>query len=384
MTGTPLHSLERLHDEAVAGTGLDDFGSEDYSEALQVLHRSYQEEAGLTRAGAERVNTQLRVALESRLLLADGRRQHPATTRASVSRPVFVVGLPRTGTTALHRLLCVDPRHQGLEYWLAEAPQPRPPRQEWPDHPGYQRMERFLAAQHDANPEMKGVHYVAPQIVEECWRAERISFRSFAFQNAAHLPTYGAWLADRDMSPAYRVHRDVLRLVGLHDQDRRWVLKSPSHLFSIDDLLATYPDALIVQTHRHPRTVVASVSSLITRACQGTSTVFTPDVVGQDSLALWAKGARDAMEARSRHGADHFVDVFYDDFVTDAVAVVESIYERLGEPMDAALRDSVRASHDESKVSERRPNHRYRLEDFGLSAGDVDAAFSEYIGRHFN
>jgi hypothetical protein len=300
------------------------------------------------------------VVLATRLRLLEGRRRHREAAYASIRRPVFVTGLPRTGTTALHRLLCVDPRHQGLEHWLTEAPQPRPARDAWTSNPGYQRMARFLAAHHEANPGMKGVHFMAPDMVEECWRAERLSFRSIAFQNTAHLPTYGAWLAGQDMAPAYRAHREMLQLVGLHDQDRRWVLKSPSHLFGIDALLAIYPDALVVQTHRHPRTIVASVSSLNSHASHGTSTVFGPDVVGRDCLDLWARGAAVGLAARRRHDPEHFVDVSYEDFVADAPAVMESIYERLGEPMDATTRAAVRASHEESKVSDRRPVPRPR------------------------
>lgn len=384
MIETPVETVERLHMEAAGRTGLVDFGADDHREAMAVLVDSYARDAGLTETGAARVDAELRSILGIRLRLVQARHEYADAAKVEIRRPVFVTGLPRTGTTALHRLLCVDPLHQGLEHWLTERPQPRPPREEWADNPGYQRLERMLDAHHAANPDMKGLHFMSPDAVEECWRAERLSMRSIAFQNSAHLPSYASWLAQQDMAPSYRAHHEMLQLIGLNDQDRRWVLKSPSHIFGIDALLETYPDALIVQTHRHPRTIVASVSSLNSRSSVGTSTVFTPDVVGRDCLEMWSRGARQAMEARSRHAPEHFLDVAYEDFVTDAVGVVGSIYERLGVPFEGPTRDAVRTSHEESKNSDRRPAHRYSLEEFGLTARDVDEAFEDYLQAHFS
>lgn len=374
-----LKTVEQLHEEAIQRTGLADFGAPDHHrEAMAVLVDSYARDAGLTEAGVAQINAELRSILAIRLRVVDGCRQHAARSVA-IERPVFVTGLPRTGTTALHRLLCVDPRNQGLEYWLTERPQPRPPRDQWPDNPGYQRLARLLEQHHAANPDLQGLHFMSADSVEECWRAERTSMRSIAFQNSAHLPTYADWLARQDLTPAYAAHHAMLQLIGVNDQDRRWVLKSPSHLFGIDALLATYPDALIVWTHRHPRTIVASVSSLNYRTTRGISTVFTPEVVGRDCLDLWSRGAREAMDSRSRHDPEHFLDVAYEDFVADAVGVVDTIYARLGAPMGASNRAAVRDSHEASKTNDRRPAHRYSLAEFGLTEAEVDAAFADYL-----
>lgn len=371
-----IGSLEELHAEATRATGLDDFGDPGYREGLQILLDSYQHDAGLTAAGVERIHAMLVTVLETRLRLAQARRDWPMATNVAIRRPIFVTGLPRTGTTALHRLLCLDPRSQGLEHWLTEAPQPRPPQETWAANAEHRRTAEEIGARNAEDPAMKGIHFMSADLVEECWRAERLSLRSIAFQNTAHLSTYAAWLAQQDMGPAYTVHRQMLQVIGLNDPDRHWVLKSPSHLFGLDALMATYPDALVIQTHRDPRTVIASVCSLNHHASVGTSTAFTPPVIGRDLLDLWARGAATFAEARRRYDPAQFVDVAYEDFVADAPAVVAGIHDQFGLPFADEVSAAVAASHEASKSSERRPVHSYALADFGLTDADVDEAFA--------
>lgn len=375
---THLGTLEALHEEAARSVGLLDFGDTAYRIPMQHLLNSYDKDADLTPVGVERTRDMLVTVLKVRLQLQEAHRQWPEARATEIRRPIFVTGLPRTGTTALHRLLCLDPGSQGMEYWLTEAPQPRPPQESWADNPDYQAIAAPMVARRAANPQMNGIHFISPDTVEECWRAKRLSMLSIDFQNIAHLSSYSTWLADQDCRPAYEAHRDMLQVIGLHEQDRRWVLKSPSHLFGLEALMATYPDALVVQTHRDPRTVVASVSSLIQHAVVGTSNTLTAEAVGRDQLDMWSSGARRFAEARQRYDPAQFVDVAYDDFVSDAPGVVAAIYQAFGIPLGEEVRATVAASHEESKTSDRRPDHTYRLSDFGLTEGDVDKAFDGY------
>lgn len=380
---TTLGTLAELHQDASTSTGLDDFGDPAYRGPMQVLIDSHNQDAGLTEAGVRRTRAMLTTVLKVRLQLEQAYKRWPEASDLAIKRPIFVTGLPRTGTTALHRLLCLDADHQGLEQWLTESPQPRPPKSEWAANPDYQRTQREIDARHEANPGMEGVHFMSPDMVEECWRAERLSMRSIAFQNIAHLPTYSDWLSTQDMGPAYDAHQAMLRIIGLNDADRRWVLKSPSHLFGLDALMATYPDALVIQTHRDPRTIVASVSSLNRQASAGTSTAYTPEQIGSDCLDMWARGAETFREARQRYDASQFVDVHYEDFVQDGVGVVEKIYESFGLPLSDETHAVIEASHLESKVGERRPTHRYQLSDFGLDEDQVAGRFTNYIGEFY-
>ncbi len=254
----------------------------------------------------------------------------------------FVTGLPRTGTTALHRLLTADPAHQGLELWLTLAPQPRPPRETWAADPVFAQIQKAYSEHHDEHPEFLGVHYIAADQVEECWQLLRQSMRSVSFECLAHLPSYSGWLAGQDWTGAYRRHKRNLQLIGLHDAGRRWVLKNPSHLFALDALLAVYPDALIIQTHRDPRVAIASACSLAAHATDGWSERFTGATIGADQLELWARGLELFTAERARHDPASFCDVRYEDFVADPVATVESVYERFGLELSGAAADAMR------------------------------------------
>jgi hypothetical protein len=374
-------TVEDLHTSASRITGLDDFGADDYREGLQVLLASYARESALTPLGRKVMRSFLRGALVARLLSEATWQRHPEHAQVRVERPVFVTGLPRTGTTALHRLLTADPAHQGLELWLTEAPQPRPPRETWDDNPIFAAIQDAYREHHLAHPEFMGVHYMSADQVEECWQLLRQSMMSISFECLAHVPAYSQWLQEQDWTGAYRRHRRNLQLIGLPDADRRWVLKNPSHLFALNALLAVYPDALVVQTHRSPGVAIASVCSLNAQASQGWSEVFYGEAVGRAQLDLWARGLDRFMADRTRYDPEHFIDVDYDDFVADPMRTVEEIYARLGSPISMQARTAMAALHGESTAGARRPAHRYQLADFGLTPDQVDNRFAEYLAR---
>jgi Sulfotransferase family len=378
-------TVDDLHASASRVTGLADFGPDDYTDGLEVLLESYARDAGLTPLGAKATRALLRGALVARLLSEAGWQSHPEWATVPVERPVFVTGLPRTGTTALHRLLVADPAHQGLELWLAEAPQPRPPRAAWAQNPVFQHIAAAYARHHVQHPEFMGVHYIAADQVEECWQLLRQSMRSVSFECLAHLPGYSAWLRDQDWTGAYRRHRRNLQLIGLNDAGRRWVLKNPSHLFALDALLATYPDALVIQTHRAPRVAIASVCSLAAQACDGWSETFRGAVIGRDQLELWASGLERFLAERARHHAARFCDVRYEDFAADPFGTVEAVYAHFGLPLSGAAADAmrslIRADALGSGGQAPWPAHRYALADFGLTGAEVDERFAVIPGH---
>jgi hypothetical protein len=368
-------TVEDLHASASRITGLDDFGDDDYVDGLEVLLDSYAKEARLTPFGNKITRAFLRGALTARLLSEAAWRAHPGDADVRIERPIFVTGLPRTGTTALHRLLAADPAHQGLEVWLTEMPQPRPPRETWADDPIFQAIQSGYEQHHIDNPEFMGVHYMSADMVEECWQLLRQSMRSLSFECLAHIPTYSAWLDAQDWTPAYARHKRNLQLIGLPDADRRWVLKNPSHLFALDALMEIYPDALVIQTHRPPRTAMASMCSLAAHATAGWSEVFTGPVIGQDQLRLWSRGLERFRAERAKHDPAQFFDVDYEDFVRDPLATVESVYAHFGLPFGEDARAAMTRLRDESSSGAAKPAHRYALADFGLTAEEIDAHF---------
>ncbi|TDD80884.1 sulfotransferase [Actinomadura darangshiensis] len=371
-------TVEDLHASASKITGMDGFGGDEYLDGLKVLLESLTEDAGLTPFGNKAQRALLRGSLAARQFSEAEWKRHPEHAGVPVERPIFVTGLPRTGTTALHRLLTADPSHQGLDLWLAEVPQPRPPRETWPDNPVFQAIDAGYRRHHVENPEFMGVHYISADSVEECWQLLRQSMLSISFECLAHLPAYSSWLAEQNWADAYRRHRQNLQLIGLNDAGRRWVLKNPSHLFALDALLEVYPDALIVQTHRAPRTAMASMCSLAAHATAGWSDVFTGPTIGHDQLGLWSRGLDLFRAERARRDPAQFADVHYDDFVRDPIGTVEGVYGRFGLPFTAEARTAMTRLHDESSTGAAKPAHRYSLEDFGLTAAQVDDRFADY------
>jgi Sulfotransferase family len=373
-----IGTADDLHAWATGVTGLTDFGADGYRDGLAVLLESYARDAGLTPAGVKAHRGFLRGALVARLLSEAAWARHPEYAGVGIERPVFVTGLPRTGTTALHRMLTADPAHQGLEMWLAEVPQPRPPRETWAADPVFRRIQAGCERHHIAHPEFMGVHYLAADQVEECWQLLRQSMRSVSYECLAHLPAYSAWLAGQDWTAAYRRHRRNLQLIGLPDRGRRWVLKNPSHLFAIDALLRVYPDALVIQTHRAPRIAIASVCSLTAQASAGWSTVFRGEVIGQDQLELWARGLDHFLAVRAARDPAQFCDVDYQEFTADPVGTVAAVYAHFGLTLSATALDAMRALPGPGTAAGAGQPHRYALSDFGLTGDQVDARFAGY------
>jgi Sulfotransferase family len=378
MTGADrvhVGTVEDLHESATRLTGLSDFGPDDYSDGLAVILESYARDADLTPLGSKVARVGLRAALGARLLAEAAWRASPEYATVPVDRPIFVTGLPRSGTTALHRLLTADPGHQGLELWLAEMPQPRPPRDTWAANPVFQAIQAGYERHHVEHPEFMGVHYIAADTVEECWQLLRQTLRSVSYECLAHLPTYSAWLQSQEWTGPFRRHKRNLQMIGLNEPGKRWVLKNPSHLFSLDAIMAVYPDALVIQTHRAPRTVIGSMCSLAAHATDGFSNTFRGAVIGTGQLELWARGLEEFTAARAQYDPIQFLDVDYAEFTADPVGTVESVYARFGLEYSEAAAAAVRALHAEAAHGDARPSHRYSLADFGLTGEQVDERF---------
>ncbi|HEU0191870.1 MAG TPA: sulfotransferase [Mycobacterium sp.] len=374
---TDVGTVDDLHASATKLVGLDDFGADDdnYREALGVLLDSYRGEAGLTELGSKMNRFFLRGALVARLLAQAGFTAHPEYADMPIEKPIFVTGLPRTGTTALHRLLGADPAHQGLQMWLAEFPQPRPPRETWDTNPIFQQMQAQFTRHHDENPGYTGLHFMTADGLEECWQLLRQSLHSVSYETLAHLPSYAQWLSRQDWTPSYRRHRKNLQLIGLNDPGKRWVLKNPSHLFALDAIMATYPDALIVVCHRPAETIMASMCSLAQHTTAGWSNSFVGAQIGEDQLETWSRGLRLFDAERTKYDPAQFCDVDYTDFVADPVATAAGIYRHFGLPLSDAAHQAMVADHAASQTGPRAPQHSYSLSDYGLTADRVREVF---------
>jgi hypothetical protein len=375
---TDVGTVDDLHASATKACGLDDFGVDDdnYREALGVLLESFRRDADLTELGSKMNRFFVRNALVARLVSEAAFKQYPEHVDVPIERPIFVTGLPRTGTTVIHRLLTADPRHQGLELWLAEFPQPRPPRETWSQNPVFAQLDAQFAKAHAEDPDYTGLHYMTADEVEECWQLLRQSLHSVSYETLAHLPTYAQWLARQDWTKSYLRHRKNLQLIGLNDPEKRWVLKNPSHLFALDALMQTYPDALVVQCHRPAETIMASMCSLAQHTTAGWSNSFTGAQIGADALETWSRGLKRFNDIRADHDPAQFCDVDYFEFVKDPVSAVEGIYEHFGIGFTDEARTAITDSHAQSQKGPRAPKHTYSLSDYGLTDEQVKERFA--------
>jgi hypothetical protein len=270
-------------------------------------------------------------------------------------------------------LLCGDPRHQGLELWLAEFPQPRPPRETWPQNPVFAQLDARFKKAHEENPDYTGLHYMTADEVEECWQLLRQSVHSVSYETLAHVPTYAQ--ARQDWAPPYQRHRRNLQLIGLNDPEKRWVLKNPSHLFALDALFATYPDALVIQCHRPAETIMASMCSLAQHTTQGWSNTFVGPTIGADELDTWARGLERFNAVRATQNLAQFCDIDYFELIADPIGTVESIYSHFGIELSDDARASIERTDEESKQGPRAPKHTYSLADYGLTEQQVKDRF---------
>ena len=368
---------EELHAAARKATGLEDFGDDDYLEGLRVLLRALDEESCLNPIGEAVMRGMITDALASRLFSERGWALQPAYSGTPIERPLVVIGLPRTGTTALHHLLSQDPALQGLERWLSRTPKSRPRREEWGDDPQFRACDALMKQLYERSPEMKSIHFMAADLVDECWYLLAQSFSHGSWEANTHVPSYSRWYAEHDARPDYRRHRRNLQLIGHREPERRWLLKDSTHLHHLDAFLDIYPDALIVQTHRDPVKSIASVCSLCWSARRPLNEKSEPEAFGRDTLALWERSTFHTMEVRQGRDPSQFFDLSFEAFTADPVAAIRDIYEHFGL---ALSRDAEERMRRFRKMNPPRKHgvHDYSLGDWGLRANEIAERFHPY------
>lgn len=375
-------SEESLHERARRAVGFDDFGAPWYREGLRVLLDAYDRESRLSPFGRMMVDQQLVGILKNRLVAQKAWRENPAILAQGIHRPIFILGLPRTGTTALHHLLGQDPGIQVLEYWLAASPIPRPPRSEWERDPRFKQAVRDLKTMYFLDPSLRAMHLMTADGPEECRHLLQQAFTDDTFDCNATIPSYSAWYAQHDMREAYERHRDLLKLIGSPTPERRWVLKYPAHMRKLRTIFQVYPDACIVQTHRDPARVVPSLCSVVA----GWRAIYEDDpdprAVAEWQIELWAAGMEHALEVRRERDASQFFDLHFREVVADPVGAIERLYKHFGVEMTDEAAQAMRRWHADNPQG-KHGEHRYTAADFGLTERAITDRYAAYI-EYFN
>jgi hypothetical protein len=370
---------QTLLKRASRATGLDDFGDDDFRPALRRLTRSLEEDARLTLFGSYFARRQLLEHLQHRLRILDYRKRNPEVAEERIVRPIFITGLPRTGTTLLHGLLSEDPAHRSPRSWEVDDPCPPARADTYHTDSRIERTEKRFQRLHQLAPDFQAIHPIGSLMPQECIVLTAGEFMSLRFEMCFDVSGYQRWLVDQDMAPAYRFHRMFLQHMQSGMATNRWVLKSPGHLGPLDALFDQYPDAVVVQTHRDPIRIVPSVASLEYAMRQVASDDLRPAQLGRQMLWLWSSMLEQGMESRRRHPEreSQMIDLHMSEIVADPVGCVRRIYDRFDLGFTPALEARMKsfvAAHprDEHGV------HQYSLESFGLDASEIRQKFKGY------
>ena len=374
-----------LIDQARQWAGSDDFGTdldenETWRDGLGRLCDGFVADARLNDLGVEIAALDVVRALKNRLQIVDWRKSHPEIAEQKIERPIFIVGQPRTGTTILFDLLAQDPSLRPPLTWEVDAPLPVPRPDTYETDPRIAETQASLEMSEHIIPGFMSWHPMGAQVGQECVRITASQFCSMIFSVQYRLPSYYKWLLyEADHRQAYRFHRIFLQHLqsGVSGQ---WLLKSPAHLWTLDTLLETYPDAVIVQTHRDPLKVIASVSALtnhLRRMASDQTSIADCAVQSCEEIVV---GLQRGMTLRDSLPPGQVIDVQFTDFMRDPFATIRSLYGRLDRELTPAAERRMRehlAAHPGDGGG-----GRYSWADTGLDADQLREQVAGYQQRY--
>ncbi len=364
--------LDRMLAIAQRRTGLTDFGDPIYREGFLQLTRSARDDGQLNLSGRIAIREHFILALVTLLRLVQAQKDHPEVFKAPLNDPVFIVGLPRTGTTFLQRMLSVPTDTRGLAAWEIREPI---------QGPGPDRRTRDAAvalwALNALAPEIKAKHLLEATEAEECVGLFDASGWTPTLWRLCACYDYQDWFFQQNPAHGYRVYRQMLQWLQAQQPHKRLTLKLPNHTGFVEALLAEIPNARIVQTHRDVEPVIASYCSLM-NSVHGVSTDhLDPEKIGAASLELWGTHIDRNLDARPRLPPGRLLDVDYNALRTDPVGTVEQIHTYFGLPFNENTRTDLEQALA-SRAQHRFGKHVYALEDHGLAPPQLRARFAPY------
>ncbi len=370
--------VEELLAEARAQAGLENFGDPRFREGLEVLLETmdgYIEDVGYRNTHRATVIGRL----VTRLQIQEAFRKHPEIHDEVIERPMFVTGLPRSGTSALFNLLDSDPAARGLLLWESTFPQPLEGLPVGAEDPRYRAMADAMEA--NRNPEWDKIHYSSADTPEECCLLQVYSFDGVHTGWEYLQEPYQSWFKNHDLSFMYEEHRNHMKLLQWQRPGTRWLLKAPAHMFAIDEIVRIFPDASLVWGHREPVGVTASICSMTEMVYGMHFDKTTEDelkVLGPRIMDWYATSLERGLAARSRLEPARVVDYGFKEFISDPREIVERIYTHFDIPMNDTTRQAI-DSHIEKNAKGKHGKHEYHLERYGISEDQVRQRYAFYL-----
>ncbi|MCP5007524.1 MAG: sulfotransferase [Planctomycetes bacterium] len=365
---------------ACSRTGLSDWGDDGFRTPLRILLASYREDSNISFYGWLIIHQQLIKTLSNRLRIQDEIKRHPEILQEQIRRPLFIVSLPRTGTTLLHRLLSQDQVNRALLSWEAVYPAPAPEPDARDTDSRISRMTKQIRMIQRMLPDLASMHDFQANSPDECFPLLENSFMSNSFDTLADATKYLEWLSKQDRVLSYRYYRLQLQILQSRIPTERWILKSPYHLSSLDALLSVFPDACLVVTHRHPLKVIPSSCSLAGTLQRMYNEHVDLCHIGRKMLDMMSSAVENLNHIGGIVDSAQLFNVNYKVLVNDPVGTVRQIYKYFGYKFDGCFEERMRIWLSENPQN-KHGVHRYSLEQFGLDQDLIKRRFAEYCER---
>ena len=379
-TPGPLNAAALIEDALERSQCASRFADDDFAEPLGVFCDALESTAQLTSLGRWTTQRYLKRLLDVRLELEAYEAAHLELNDEAIAEPIFVIGPPRSGTTVLHRHLGALAGHRVARGWEFTRPLPPPDPDTYDHDPRIHQTTDELVFPQAVATGLRSIHTYSAQMPKECLSAMAFAARTEEFISRYNVPAYVEWLQACDIAPAYAMHRRILRVLQHRMPSARWVLKSPVHLQSVPTLVATYPDASFIVTHREPAEFLASVSSLVATLRSAFSNKVDAVAIGRYHHDLYQRSLNSLVEYVDQKilPPERTVHVAFKDLVADTPATITTICKKLGI-------DHIASQHSSNIVAEEREDaagaHRYHPADFGLDSTKMSQSFDHYRTR---
>ena len=369
--------ISKISAKEMIGNLGNNLGEDDYSEPLEILVNSVNKNNKFNLFGAIAFKNQLKDRLKIRNKLHSFMKDKVVPSPAD---PVFVTGLPRSGTTFLFNLLALDNNHRSPKYWEIMSPLPIPKsnfgirKREW-------KINTELKFARTIIPKLRAMHHIRAQTPEECMLIATMNIRSIVYMCMVDVPEYVEYLKDCNFESVFLWHKKFFQMLELTSRPERWLLKDPSHMGHIPEILATYPNARFINIHRNPIQSIASFCSLTKNIRSAFSKNVDTTKIGKTVLDFWQHNLNKGMSYRKSLGSNQIVDINYTEFIKNPLDAIKNTYSVLGFDIDIETENKMKEYLTQQNKT-RKEEHNYSLEEFNLSAKIVNDHFHNYVMNH--
>ena len=369
-----MNYLKELTTKSMLGGLEGQLGEDDYTKPLDILINSANKNNSFNFYGAFAFKNQLKDRLRMRSKLHDFMKEKDLPTPAD---PIFVTGLPRSGTTYLFNLLALDSNHRSPRYWEIMSPLPLTnsefaiKKREW-------KVNAELKFARTIIPKLRHMHHIRAQTPEECELLATINVRSFVYMCMANVPEYVEYLKDCSFKSVFMWHKKFFQMLELTGRPQRWLLKDPSHIGHIPEILEIYPNARFINIHRSPMESIASFCSLTKNIRSAFSKNVDPVQIGDVILDFWQHSLNKGLVEKQKLSHEQIIDVSYSEFIANPLLKIKNIYARFGLDIDIETENKM----EQYLINQRnikKQKHSYSLEDFGLNEDKISYHLKDYI-----